>query len=85
MCAAYLASNLPKILLKGSRTDLAYPALDAASENVFLLQFTANFLIYAASNKQYREAYLLLFASICRRNSANSTLGSSGRNVGPSA
>ncbi len=32
-----------------------------AAENIFLLQYSFNFVVYAASNKQYREAYKLLF------------------------
>ncbi len=60
VCVSYLMSNLPKIALKWSQNEHGYPTLTAVFENVFLLQFTVNFVIYAASNKQYREAYLLL-------------------------
>ncbi len=35
-------------------------------EAVYFTQYSLNFLVYAFSNKQYREAYLLFLRDACR-------------------
>ena len=64
VCFVYVAANLPKVVIKATRADAELPYLALALDNVLLLQFTGNFVVYAASNKQYREAYLTLILDI---------------------
>ncbi len=67
ICLCYFLCNVPLalLLLSGAGTSLSYAR--ALAESIFSLQYSLNFVIYAASNKQYREAYRLLLESLARR------------------
>ncbi len=59
ICVLYLVCNLPVMLLKmvGSEYELTYVRFIFSL--LYWFQYSLNFFVYAASNKQYREAYLL--------------------------
>ena len=59
ICLCYLISNVPGVILKVSDAASDFPTLAFICDNIFWMQYTLNFGVYAASNKQYREAYLL--------------------------
>ncbi len=64
MCSSYLISVLPKVALEiATRGQKTFPSLAALTDTVFMMQFTGNFVIYAASNKQYREEQRTLFTA----------------------
>ena len=60
ICVATLISNLPGMLVKLIDRESKYEALRLLGVLFYWSQFNMDFAIYAASNKQYREAYLLL-------------------------
>ena len=61
VCMGYLICNMPIIVYKSIRgknvNDSPYILLILSS--LFWVQCSFNFIIYAASNKQYREAYFM--------------------------
>ncbi len=58
ICLCYLACNAPFVAVTLSGVGRKAPIVRKITENVFFMQYTLNFVVYAASNKQYREAYL---------------------------
>ncbi len=65
MCTCTVLCNLPKVVLKLVDFSGEMAVVTCLSKLLYWLQFSGDFLIYAASNKQYREAYLLLLTDIC--------------------
>ena len=61
ICIAYLICNTPKIVFKSlwgnDHNDQVFLRLIFSS--LFWAQCSFNFVIYAASNKQFREAYFM--------------------------
>ncbi len=66
ICASYIACNVPPILLKIISPTSKLFGLGRFTRFMHESKYSLNFAIYAASNKQYREAYLL-FLSDARR------------------
>ncbi len=71
ICACYLLCNAPFMCLAVSGVGKELPTLRKLLENVFLGQYSANFVVYAASNKQYREAYLFFLNTVLLRRASN--------------
>ncbi len=59
ICAATVCGNLPLVLQKLLDNEGQNSFLKAVVHLLYWSQFSLDFVIYAASNKQYREAYLL--------------------------
>ena len=55
ICASYVVCNTPVFILRGLGMDHSNPFLFAAAQSLFWTQYSMNFVIYAASNKQYRK------------------------------
>ena len=66
ICACTVACNLPPVLLKILDNEGEGVALRSVMYLIYWSQFSIDFVLYAASNKQYREAYLLLLKAILR-------------------
>ena len=65
VCASYLIANLPAVGLRIiNQNYVESPVLASVCDNIFGTQFTLNFVVYAASNEQYREAYLLFIQEV---------------------
>ena len=65
VCTSYLIDNLPAVGLRIiNQNYMESPVLASICDNIFGTQFTLNFVAYAASNKQYREAYLLFIQEV---------------------
>ncbi len=61
ICATTVLSNIPAVVLKFVDSEgTGNAASKAAVQLIYFGQFSVDFVVYAASNKQYREAYLLL-------------------------
>ena len=61
VCMGYLICNMPIIvykIIKGKKVN-DHPYLLLIFSSLFWVQCSFNFIIYAASNKQYREAYFM--------------------------
>ncbi len=54
ICASYISCNIPVFVVKVFELDHSHPYLNAAMLSLFWTQYSMNFVIYAASNKQYR-------------------------------
>ena len=61
VCTGYLICNMPIIVYKTIRgsNNNDNPYLLLIFSSLFWVQCSFNFIIYAASNKQYREAYFM--------------------------
>ena len=61
VCMGYLICNMPIIVYKfiQGKNINDYPYLLLLFSSLFWVQCSFNFIIYAASNKQYREAYFM--------------------------
>ena len=59
ICAAFLVCNLPAIIHKALDPRGTCLFLSHAFKVLFHVNYSFNFVIYAASSRQYREAYLL--------------------------
>ena len=61
VCMGYLVCNMPIMIYKHTRGKNANdsPYLKLAFATLYWFQCSFNFIIYAASNKQYREAYFM--------------------------
>ena len=61
VCMGYLICNMPIIVYKliGGDKVNDNPYLHLIFASLFFVQCSFNFIIYAASNKQYREAYFM--------------------------
>ncbi len=64
MCTYTMLCNLPKVFLKLADFEGEQRAVRSIATAFYWSQFSGDFIIYAASNKQYREAYLLLLRDI---------------------
>ena len=67
VCTATLLVNIPIVLVKVVDSEGKNPALWSIAHLFYWLQFSTDFFIYSASNKQYREAYILLMKVIWRK------------------
>ncbi len=56
ICLCYLVANLPLMLAKAAGLELKWPAMWQMFLALYWTQYSTNFVIYAASNKQYRYA-----------------------------
>ena len=67
ICATTLFSNVPIIVTKIVDSESEFKSVKAVLQFFYWSQFSVDFLVYAASNKQYREAYLLFIKNVpCR-------------------
>ena len=60
ICASYILCNIPVFVIKVLDLDHSHPYLFATLMSLFWTQYSMNFVIYAASNKQYRCVSLVL-------------------------
>ncbi len=60
MCTYTVLCNAPKVLLKMTDFEGELTVVRTLATAIYWSQFSGDFVIYAGSNKQYREAYLLL-------------------------
>ena len=67
MCTCTVLTNLPMGLLKLADFHGELIVLRSVVMMIYWSQFCTDFIVYAASNKRYREAYLLLFKTIAGR------------------
>jgi hypothetical protein len=57
ICFCYLCCNVPPVFIRIFDVNLGF--LSHFLSSFYWMQYSLNFVVYAASNKQYREAYLL--------------------------
>ena len=62
ICTCTVMCNLPKGILKVADFRGELSLLRGLVTFLYWSQFSGDFIIYAASNKQYREAYMLLIS-----------------------
>ena len=60
MCVYTILCNLPPTIMKMVEFEGELTLLRTLTMLIYWSQFSGNFVIYAATNKQYREAYLLV-------------------------
>ena len=65
ICLSNLMSTLPAIVAKVIDSEGKYVAVRALFKSLHWLQYSTDFLIYAASNRQYRQAYVLFLKTCC--------------------
>ena len=64
-CTSFLVCNFPVAFLM--MFGIEWKALYNLFRSIYYLQFTSNFVIYAASNRMYKEAYIMFIKEgICR-------------------
>ena len=61
VCMGYLVCNMPIMIFRHTMGKKAndFPYLKLVCATLYWFQCSFNFIIYAASNKQYREAYFM--------------------------
>ncbi len=64
ICLSYIVLNFPATFVKMVDPGSNYVWLSYASKFLYFSKYSANFLIYCASNAQYREAYLLFLKEV---------------------
>ena len=64
MCISYTLSNFAGITIKILDPSVQHAGFSYASKLIFYAKYSVNFVIYCASNTQYREAYLLFLGDI---------------------
>ena len=85
LCMGYLICNVPIMIYKGiygnSILGNSYVILFVSA--LFWMQCSVNFFLYAASNKQYREAYFLFLKDAVFNLDGEETLTSGNRATTP--
>ena len=64
LCVSYMVFVLPLFITMCFNRNVSMPNLHLAVFCVYWIQYSANFVIYAARNQQYRRAYVLILTDI---------------------
>ncbi len=65
ICTSFVLCNLPEILVNVFDPNSSHHALSCVANVLWHANYSFNFVIYAASNRQYREAYSLFLRDSC--------------------
>ena len=78
VCMGYLICNMPIILYKFLMRGNYNPYILLVFSTLYWIQCSFNFIIYASTNKQYKEAFVLFITmAVCRMNKASTTSANS--------